>query len=178
MIVAQLDKFSAFFGTPEVHYRSHKSLTTGFYPEPDKRSPCPAHHCILFKSQRPLNRWKDRLLKLPLGRTELTSKWTADKRIWMSPEWSFCGAIQDRCKAYFSFLTDYSNRRYSDWLEAGRPKGRSSSLGRGKNYLFSTSSKTGSGVHPTSSPVSTGGKAAEVKKMWIHTSTPPHAFMA
>jgi hypothetical protein len=49
---------------------------------------------------------------------------------------------------------------------------------------------TGSGVHPTSYPMSTGGSfpggkadhlppaSAELKKMWIYTSTPPYAFMA
>jgi hypothetical protein len=43
MIVAQLDKkFCAFCGTPEVHYHSHNSLTTGPYPETDEPSPCPA----------------------------------------------------------------------------------------------------------------------------------------
>jgi hypothetical protein len=31
--------------------------------------------------------------------------------------------------------------KYSDWLRAGRPRGRSSSPGRVKNFLFSTSSK-------------------------------------
>jgi hypothetical protein len=55
--------------------------------------------------------------------------------------------------------------------------------------------QTGSGVHPTSYPMGTGGSfpgvkrpgresdhspptTAEVKKMWIYTSTPPYAFMA
>jgi hypothetical protein len=55
--------------------------------------------------------------------------------------------------------------------------------------------QTGSGAHPASYPMGTrgsfsGGKAprreadhsppasAEVKKMWIYTSTPPYAFMA
>jgi hypothetical protein len=55
--------------------------------------------------------------------------------------------------------------------------------------------QTGSGVHPTSYPMGTGGSfpgvkrhgreadhsppaSAEVKKMWIYTSTPTYAFMA
>jgi hypothetical protein len=55
--------------------------------------------------------------------------------------------------------------------------------------------QTGSGVHPTSYPMGTGGSfpgvkrpgreadhsppsSAEVKKMWIYTSTPPYAFTA
>jgi hypothetical protein len=54
---------------------------------------------------------------------------------------------------------------------------------------------TGSGVHPTSYPIDTGGSfpgdkapgreadhspptSADVKKVWIYTSTPPYAFMA
>ncbi|PNF35230.1 hypothetical protein B7P43_G06877 [Cryptotermes secundus] len=53
--------------------------------------------------------------------------------------------------------------------------------------------QTGSGVHPTSYPMGTGGSpgveqqgreadhsppsSAEVKKMWIYTSTTPYAFM-
>jgi hypothetical protein len=46
--------------------------------------------------------------------------------------------------------------------------------------------QTGSGFHPTSYKMGTGGKAAdhspptsaEVKKIWIYTSTPPYIFMA
>jgi hypothetical protein len=55
--------------------------------------------------------------------------------------------------------------------------------------------QTGFGVHPTSYTMGTGGSfpavkrpgreadhspptSAEVKKMWIYTSTPPYAFMA
>jgi hypothetical protein len=43
--------------------------------------------------------------------------------------------------------------------------------------------QTGSGVHPISYQMGTGGAfpggkaSAEVKKMWIYTSTPLHAFM-
>jgi hypothetical protein len=80
--------------------------------------------------------------------------------------------------------------RYSDWLRAGRLRGRSSSPGRVKNFLFSTSSRPALG--PTQPPiqrvlgaVSPGVKRpereadhsppanTEVKKMWIYTSTPP-----
>jgi hypothetical protein len=63
------------------------------------------------------------------------------------------------------------------------------------NFLFSKSSQTGSGVHPISHPMGTGGffpgvkrpgpeadhsppVRAEVKKMWIYTSTPQYAFIA
>jgi hypothetical protein len=55
--------------------------------------------------------------------------------------------------------------------------------------------QTGSGVHPTSYTLGSGGcfpgvkrpgreadhsspTSAEVKEMWIYTSTPPYAFMA
>jgi hypothetical protein len=82
---------------------------------------------------------------------------------------------------------------YSDWLRAGRQRGRTSSLGRVKNFLHLV--RTGSKVHPVSYPMCTGGSfpgvkrpgceadhspstSAEVKKMWICTSTPPYAFMA
>jgi hypothetical protein len=80
--------------------------------------------------------------------------------------------------------------RYSYWLRAGRPRGRSSSPGRVKNFLFSTSSRPALG--PIQPPIqwapgalSPGVKrqgreddhspptSAEVKKMWIYTSTPP-----
>jgi hypothetical protein len=83
---------------------------------------------------------------------------------------------------------------YSDWLGAGRPRGRSSSPGKFKNFLFSTSSRLA--VGPTQPPLqcvpgalSPGIKwqgreadhsppaSAKVKKMWIYTSTPPYAFM-
>jgi hypothetical protein len=50
--------------------------------------------------------------------------------------------------------------RYSDWLRVGRPRGRSSSLGRVKNLLYVV--QIGSGVHTisTGGPFP-GGKAAE-----------------
>jgi hypothetical protein len=70
--------------------------------------------------------------------------------------------------------------------------GRSSSPGKVKNYLFSTSS--GSALGPTQPPIQCVPGAlspvvkrqrleadhspptnAEVKKMWIYTSTPPYA---
>jgi hypothetical protein len=84
-----------------------------------------------------------------------------------------------------------SNSRYRDWLRAGRPRGRSSSPGSGKNFLHV---QTGSGAHPASCLVGTGSSSpglkrpgreancspptsAEVKKLWIYTSDPPYAFM-
>jgi hypothetical protein len=85
--------------------------------------------------------------------------------------------------------------RYSHWLRAGRPRVRSSSPGRVKNFLFSKSSRPALGS--TQPPIqwepgalSPGLKrsgreadhsppaSAEVKIMWIYTSTPPYAFMA
>jgi hypothetical protein len=79
--------------------------------------------------------------------------------------------------------------RYSDWLRARQRRCRSSSPGRVKNFFFSTSSRPTLGL--TQSPIqwvpgapSPGVKrlghetnhsppaTAEVKKMWIYTSTP------
>jgi hypothetical protein len=79
---------------------------------------------------------------------------------------------------------------YSDWLRAGRPRGRGSSHGRVKNFLFSTSSRPALGfTHPRiqlvpgalSPAVKQPGReadhsppaSAEVKKMCVYTSTPP-----
>jgi hypothetical protein len=84
--------------------------------------------------------------------------------------------------------------QYSDWLLAKRPRGRSSSPGGGKNFHFSMSPRPALGF--TQPPIewelgalSPGVKrpgreadhspttSAEVKKLWIYTSTPPYAFM-
>jgi hypothetical protein len=93
------------------------------------------------------------------------------------------------------FMRLYEAYKRSDCLRAGRPRSRSSSPGRVKNFLFSTSSRPALG--PTQPPIqwvpghlSPGVKgpgreadyspptSAEVKKMWIYTSTPPYTFMA
>jgi hypothetical protein len=93
----------------------------------------------------------------------------------------------------YAFIVLYASRTptpQSSRLRAGRLKGRSSSPARVKNFLV----QTGSGVHPIYSPMGTGGSfpggkvagawnwpltaSADVKKMWISTSTPPYAFMA
>jgi hypothetical protein len=82
-----------------------------------------------------------------------------------------------------------------NWLRGGRRRVQSSSPSRVKNFLFSTSSRPALG--PTQPPIqwilgalSPGIKrqghdadhspptSAEVKKMWIYTSTPPYIFMA
>jgi hypothetical protein len=79
-------------------------------------------------------------------------------------------------------------RLYSDWLQAGRPRGRSSSLGMVKNFHSSASSRPAIQWVPgtISSEVKWPGReadhspstSAETKKMWIYRSTPPYAFMA
>jgi hypothetical protein len=93
---------------------------------------------------------------------------------------------------YIQTFTVYTSR-YSNWLRAGQPGGRSSSPGMVKNFLFSTSSRPALG--PTQPPIQwvsgvlypgvkrPGREAdhsppvsAEVKKMWIYTSTPPYAY--
>jgi hypothetical protein len=85
--------------------------------------------------------------------------------------------------------------RDSDWLRAGRQKGRSSSPGRGEIFLFPVSSRPVLG--PTQPPILwvTGAfspqvkrpgreadyslpTSAEVKNTWICTSTPPYVVMA
>jgi hypothetical protein len=84
--------------------------------------------------------------------------------------------------------------RYSDWLLAGRPRGRSSSPGGSKNFNFSMWSRPA--LRPTQPPIQwvpgvlpPGAKrprreadhspptSVEVKKMWVYTSTPPYVFM-
>jgi hypothetical protein len=82
--------------------------------------------------------------------------------------------------------------QYSDWLRAGRPRGRGSSTGRVKNFVHVV--QDGYGVHPTSYSMVTGAlspgvkrpghevdhsptASVEVKNVSIYTSTPPYAFM-
>jgi hypothetical protein len=84
---------------------------------------------------------------------------------------------------------------YSDWLRAGWPICHSSSPGRGKIFLLSTSSRPVLGstqppvqwVPGTLSPSVKGPVpeadhsppiSVEVKNTWIYTSTPPYVFMA
>jgi hypothetical protein len=53
---------------------------------------------------------------------------------------------------YILFGKEHGERtRYSDWLQDGRLRGRSSSPGRVKNFLFSTSSRPA--VGPTQPPI-------------------------
>jgi hypothetical protein len=96
-------------------------------------------------------------------------------------------------KVYVAFLPKSS--RYSDWLRAGRPRGRSSSPGKVKNFFFSTLSEPALGSTQLSIQCISGAlslevkrqgreadhsplTSAEVKKTWIYTSTPSYAFMA
>jgi hypothetical protein len=72
----------------------------------------------------------------------------------------------------------------SDWLRAGRTEERD------QKFSLLHIVQTGSGVHPTSYKMGPGVKrqgreadhspptSAEVKNMWIYTSTPPYVFMA
>jgi hypothetical protein len=79
--------------------------------------------------------------------------------------------------------------RYSNWLRAGRSRGRSSSPGRVKIFISSTSSRPALGstqppIQWVPDALSPGIKrpgreadhfppaSAEIKKMWIYTSTP------
>jgi hypothetical protein len=98
----------------------------------------------------------------------------------------------------FAVLTRSSSNSvvsFSEWLQAGRPRGRSSNHGRVTNFLFSTSSRRAMGptqplIQWVTGALSPGLKrsrreadhsaptSAEVMKTWIYTSTPSYAFMA
>jgi hypothetical protein len=84
---------------------------------------------------------------------------------------------------------------HAELLRAGRPRGRSSSPGRVKNFIFSTLSRPALGstqahIQWVTEALSPGVKrpgheadyspptTAEVKKQWIYISTLPYAFMA
>jgi hypothetical protein len=88
-------------------------------------------------------------------------------------------------------LTTCERSRYSDWLRAGKPRGRSSSPGGGKDFLFSMPFRPALG--PTQHPIQwvpgafspgverpgreadhSPSTSGEVKRMWIYTSTPPY----
>jgi hypothetical protein len=84
--------------------------------------------------------------------------------------------------------------RYSNWLQAGLPRGRILSPSRVKSFLHFI--QTSSGAHPASYPMGMGGfspggvkrqgpeadhsppASAMDKKIWIYTFVPPYAFMA
>jgi hypothetical protein len=99
---------------------------------------------------------------------------------------------------YYILLVHYTiqvRSRDSDWLPAGQRRGRSSTPGKIKKFLFSTSSRPALGSTQTpfqwvpgalsprvKRPVREAGHSPsisdEVKKMWIYTSIPPYVFMA
>jgi hypothetical protein len=92
--------------------------------------------------------------------------------------------------AEFNVHVLFSISRYSDWLLARRPRGQSSSPSMVKNFLFSMSSRPALGstqpqIQWVLGALSPGIKrrqgceadhspqaSAEVKNMWIYTSTP------
>jgi hypothetical protein len=97
--------------------------------------------------------------------------------------------------SYMGLIICTKASRDSDWLWAGRPRGRSSNPAGGKTFLFPTASIPVLG--PTQPPIqwvpgvlSPGVKrsgreadhspptSVEVKKTWIYTFTPPYVFMA
>jgi hypothetical protein len=104
--------------------------------------------------------------------------------------------LQTNIYMHVHFLEEPGWRsRYRDRLLARRPRGRSSSLGMVENFHYSMSSRPAlrftqppiQRVPPATSPgVKRPGReadhspptSAEVKKMWIYTSTPPYVFMA
>jgi hypothetical protein len=66
-------------------------------------------------------------------------------------------------KSLFPFVTCIYNP-YSDWLWSGRPRDRSWSPGRVKNFLFSTSSKPNVGLTQPSIQSVTGALFSVVKR--------------
>jgi hypothetical protein len=98
------------------------------------------------------------------------------------------------CARHEILIASRDSAVISDLLLVGRPRGRSSSPGRVKNFLFSTSSRPVLGptqpliqwVHGALSPgVKRPGReathstlaSAELKKTWIYKSNAPYAFM-
>jgi hypothetical protein len=76
----------------------------------------------------------------------------------------------------------------NDWLRDGRLRGRCLSPGRVKNFLFSKSTRPALRSRQPSTQWVSGAKwpvrqadhsllaSAEIKKIWIYTSTPPYVF--
>jgi hypothetical protein len=103
-------------------------------------------------------------------------------------------AIKQRSESYYAstkpqIVEPGQRSRYSDYLRAGRLRDRSSSPSTVKNFLFSASSRPALGS--TKSPIQwvpgtlswgvqrpgrethhSPPASAEVKKIWIYTSTP------
>jgi hypothetical protein len=95
----------------------------------------------------------------------------------------------------FHYLEPGWRSRHRDWQRTEGPRIRSSCPGRGEIYILSTSSiPVLRSTHPpiqrvleaVSLRVKRPGReadhspttSAEIKKMWIYTSTPPYVFMA
>jgi hypothetical protein len=121
----------------------------------------------------------------------LTILWTSTACY--TDNFTFLRVLLLTCRITFTDRTGYRSL-YSVWLQAGRPKGRSSSPDSVKNFLFSTSSRPALGstqprIQWEPGALSPGIKrpgrktdhstptSAEVRKMWICTSTPPYVFM-
>jgi hypothetical protein len=68
----------------------------------------------------------------------------------------------DKVKCNRHYMEPGWRSRYSDWLLAGRLRGRSSSPGRVKNFLQIV--QTASAVHPTSYPMGAGDILPRVKR--------------
>jgi hypothetical protein len=97
--------------------------------------------------------------------------------------------------AYLNYKEPGSLSRDSDWLRSGRPEVPSSSPGRGRDCLFSTTFRLALGpTQPNiqwvpgslSLGVERPGRetdhspptSAEVKNKWMYTTIPPYVFMA
>jgi hypothetical protein len=156
-------KLSSFLRYPKIHYNIYK---------------CPSAVAIL-------NQWIS--IHPYFHFFERPSETLLCQRITSNLYWiKFC--------LFFLFLP-WQRSRYSDWLRAEGLSGRSSSPGSVKNFLFSMSSGPALGlIKPPiqwvrGGALSPGVKrpgresdhspppSAAVKKMWIYTSIPPHAFM-
>jgi hypothetical protein len=135
------------------------------------------------------------------------------------PLWSKCckrrrseicsSPFRQRCSScmYHLYSTKIHTRQYlnlewilcmnrdSDWRRTGRLRGQSTSPGRVRNFLFSSSSRPALGpIHlpiqwvpgalslvvkrPERKADHSPPTSVEVKKTWIYTSTPPYVFMA
>jgi hypothetical protein len=132
-----------------VSQRSRQS-GSGPYPEPFDSSPHP---------WRPIIRKKRKLRVYGLKSSdECFTVITSSERTDV-PELSAYTTWSEDVKATLlcsliwnsNFVHSILRSRYSDWLRAGRPRGRNWSPGRVKNFLFSTSSRPALG--PTQPPI-------------------------
>jgi hypothetical protein len=100
------------------------------------------------------------------------------------------------CPRLIKYIDCIKNPDSSVGIETGYgPDGWFSILGRSKNFIFSIVSRPDLGAHPAFYIMGPGAvsqvvkqpgheadhsppASAEIKKLWIYTSTPPYAFMA